>query len=32
MVMVMVMRPPVPEFGRDTRVDDMVYNDWSIFH
>jgi hypothetical protein len=27
-----VMRPPVPEFGCDTGVDDMVYNDWSIFH
>jgi len=27
MVMVMVMKPLVPEFGRDTGVDDMVYND-----
>ena len=27
-----VMRPPVLEFGRDTRVDDMVCNNWSIYH
>jgi hypothetical protein len=27
-----VMRPPVPEFGSDTGVDGMVYNDWFIFH
>jgi len=27
-----VMRPPVPEFDHDTRVDDMICNDWSIYN
>jgi len=27
-----VMRPPILEFGRDTGVDDMVCNDWSVYH
>jgi hypothetical protein len=27
-----VMRPHVLGFGHDTRVDDMICNDWSIYH
>jgi hypothetical protein len=26
------MKPRVLEFGYDTEVDDMVYNNWSIYH
>jgi len=26
------MKPHVLEFGYDTEVDDMVYNNWSIYH
>jgi hypothetical protein len=31
MMMMMMMRPFVLEFGYDTGVDDMIYNDWSIY-
>jgi len=27
-----MMKPHVLEFGYDTEVDDMVYNNWSIYH
>jgi len=27
-----MLRPPILKFGCDTGVNDMVYNDWSIYH
>jgi len=31
MMMTTMMKPFVLEFGYDIRVDDIIYNDWSIY-